>query len=158
FSFTQSAGRRGIDTTAGPRIAGGPAVIVTASLVSILAVHNLVAASHQAVVEVVPAVHLDMAATVVDEDVVAGTADEVRRRHRVGDLQCVVAAVADQRDAVDVVGRQVVVAGVTPDHRVAAGANRDRVVPGAAADEVVAAPAVDGVVAVAADDGVVTPS
>ena len=48
-----------------------------------------------------------------------------------------------------------VVAGVTPDHRVAAGANRDRVVPGAAADEVVAAPAVDGVVAVAADDRVV---
>src|SRR5207253_7454620 len=98
FSFTQRSGQGGTAPPAGPRIAGGPPVIVTASLVSILAVHDLVAAAHQAVVEVVPAVHLDMAATVVDEDVVAGTADEVRRRHRVGDLEGGVAAVAHQRD------------------------------------------------------------
>src|SRR5207302_10691485 len=114
-----------------------------------------VAAADEAVVEVGSAVGLDVAAAVVDEDVVAGTADDVGGGDGVADLEGVVAAVAHQRHAVDVQGGEVVIAGVTADDGVAAGADRDGVVAGTAAHEVVAATAVDGVVAVAADDDVV---
>src|SRR5690349_815888 len=119
------------------------------------AVDDLVSAPHEAVVEVGATVDLHVAVAVVDDDVVAGPADEVRRRRRVADLQRVVAGVAAHGDAVHVVGAQVVVAGVTPHHRIAARADGDAVVAGPAADRVVAAPPVDGVVTVAADDDVV---
>src|SRR5581483_3701983 len=109
-------------------------------LESVLAVHNFVAAPGEAVVEVVPAVHLHVAAPVVDEDVVAGPADLVGRCHGVGHLGGVVTVIADQRGAVDVVGLVVVVAGVAADDGIAARAGRDGVVAGGAADEVVAAP------------------
>ena len=60
--------------------AEGPA----AGSVSVLAVDHFVAAAHEAVVEVVSAVGLDVAAAVVDDHVVAGTADEVGRGDGVG--------------------------------------------------------------------------
>src|SRR5581483_3110675 len=144
-------GRSDASQWAGPR-RGGPPTGINGR--SVLAVGQLVATPGEAVVEVVAAVHLHVAAAVVDHHVVAGTAVEVGRRHRAGDLEGVVAAVTDQGDAVDVVGRQVVVAGVAPHDGVAA-FHADRVVAGRTADEVVAAPAVDRVVTVAADDRVV---
>src|SRR5258708_2308974 len=91
--------------------AEGPA----AGSVSVLAVDHFVAAPDEAVVEVVSAVGLDVAGAVVDKDVVAGTADEVGRGHRAGDLEGVVAAVAHQRHAVDVEGADAVIAGVAAD-------------------------------------------